>query len=108
MPAKDMKFLNVNLGIKKRYPLSSRRSGIKFGFNDVWKKGALRIIYIITKFMQILRTSTHKYKFKLINEKMLRVLDDPTSEYDFYFINNLLRDKPSKIQKAKHYLLRLK
>ena len=73
-----------------------RRSGLKLGFNDTWKKGALRIIYMITKFLQILKTSTHKYKFKLMNEKMLRILNDATADYNFYFINNLLRDKPSR------------
>lgn len=83
--------------IKKRSPILHRRSGVKFGFNDVWKKGALRIIYIITKFLQILRTSTHKYKFKLMNEKMLTIVNDISADYDFYLINNLLREKPNRL-----------
>ena len=43
-----------------------------------------------------------------MNEKMLKILNDITADYDFYFMHNLLRDKPNKLQKVMHSLLTLK
>jgi hypothetical protein len=69
------------------------------GFTDPWKKHALRIIYYIARFLIILKTQTHSYKFKLINFQIFNILDDVSSDYNYYFMKNFFKQKPNRIAK---------
>ncbi len=42
----------------------------KVGLSTVWSSRALRIIYLITRFLIKLRMSTYNYKFKLMTPKI--------------------------------------
>lgn len=48
--------------------------------NEVWKVGALRIIYYITKFIRQIKMHTSKIKFKLLNKKILTFIDDSAAD----------------------------
>ncbi|KAM3145988.1 hypothetical protein pb186bvf_001966 [Paramecium bursaria] len=72
---------------------------LKSGFSQVWKTGALRIIYLISRFLQIVKTSTDQYKFKLINKKIFNIINDQSVDYQYYYLNGLFHDKPSRLKK---------
>jgi hypothetical protein len=77
-----------------------RRSGrLHVGFSDPWKEGALRVIYYVSRFLAVLKTSTHQYRFKLINKKIFNILGDQASDYKFYYLGGRLREKPNKFTK---------
>ena len=46
------------------------------GFNVAWKKGSLRIIYRVSKFLEYLKSLASGYKFRFITTKMLRLIND--------------------------------
>ncbi len=48
----------------------------------------------------MLKSKTERYKFKLLTPKIFELLGDKTADFDFYYINNLFRIKPNKIQKV--------
>lgn len=71
----------------------------KSGFNIIWKLGALRIFYYLTRLVILIKLRSEHYKFKLFTPKLFKLLGDPSAEFSFYFTNNLLRSKPSSFQK---------
>lgn len=80
-----MDFAIESLPHKKPSKLSFRTLTFKkLGFSVVWKANALRIIYLITKFLIKIRIPTDQYKFKLMNPKIYQTLNDPSSDYYFY------------------------
>jgi hypothetical protein len=52
-----------------------------YRFEPVWKKGSLKIIKLVARFLYQLKTKAEKLKIKLMNVHIFNYIDDKGSDY---------------------------
>ncbi|CAD8141478.1 unnamed protein product [Paramecium octaurelia] len=50
------------------------------GFQNIWKQKSLNILYYVSKFIRQIKTSGNKIKFKLLNTRILGLVNDAGSD----------------------------
>lgn len=66
---------------------------LKIEFNEIWKKGALRIVYFVSKFATTLRIKNEKTRFKLLNKKIVNIFNDKSLHLQKYIDDGLIYDR---------------
>ena len=51
----------------------------------------------------MLKNQTHQYKFKMMTRKNFSVLNDLATDYNFYLINKLFKEKPTKLNRIAYF-----
>lgn len=61
--------------------------------NEIWKTSALMIVYHISKFIKLLYENCDNLKFRLLGRNVFKMLNDRSSDYDYYVEVGLVKEK---------------
>ncbi|CAD8057761.1 unnamed protein product [Paramecium sonneborni] len=64
--------------------------------NIIWKRGSLRIMTYVVRFVISILINSEKSKFSFMNRKQFSAINDITSIYQFYEENKLIRQRIKK------------
>ncbi|CAD8111887.1 unnamed protein product [Paramecium sonneborni] len=66
------------------------------GFNPVWKKGSLKIIRLVARFLYQLKTKAETLKLKMMNHHIFEYIDDKASDFNEFKSEKTIYDNSLK------------
>ena len=59
--------------------------------NKIWKTGALRIIYIVSRFIVAMMMKSDRLRFSFLNAGVFQSIGDKSADFDYYLHGGMIR-----------------